>query len=83
MPAAPGEQPDPTTPFCGWWRWRSALIGGLTRSGSTVQIAGVVETLAAQRAQLTERFNVLTFESLAAAASAEALVDAIVLAVKP
>jgi pyrroline-5-carboxylate reductase len=62
----------------------SALIGGLMRAGSTVQIAGVVETLAEQRAQLGERFNVPTYGSLAAAATAQALdVDAIVLAVKP
>jgi pyrroline-5-carboxylate reductase len=62
----------------------SALIGGLIRAGSTVQIAGVVETLAEQRAQLTERFNVPTFASLAQAAGAKAFeVDAVVLAVKP
>ena len=70
--------------FVGGGNMASALIGGLMRAGSTVQIAGVVETLAEQRAQLTERFNVPTYASLAAAATAQALdVDAIVLAVKP
>jgi len=70
--------------FVGGGNMASALIGGLMRAGSTVQIAGVVETLAEQRAQLTERFNVPTYASLAEAATAQALdVDAIVLAVKP
>ena len=70
--------------FVGGGNMASALIGGLIRAGSTVQIAGVVETLAEQRAQLTERFNVPTFASLAQAAGAKAFeVDAVVLAVKP
>jgi pyrroline-5-carboxylate reductase len=70
--------------FVGGGNMASALIGGLMRAASTVQIAGVVETLAEQRAQLSERFNVPTYASLAAAATAQALdVDAIVLAVKP
>jgi pyrroline-5-carboxylate reductase len=70
--------------FVGGGNMASALIGGLIRAGSTVQIAGVVETLAEQRAQLSERFHVPTFASIAEAASAQALeVDAIVLAVKP
>lgn len=70
--------------FVGGGNMASALIGGLIRAGSTVQIAGVVETLAEQRAQLTERFNVPTFASLAEAAGAKAFeVDAVVLAVKP
>lgn len=70
--------------FVGGGNMASALIGGLIRAGSTIEIAGVVEPLAEQRAQLAERFSVPTFDSLAAAASAQALgVDAIVLAVKP
>ena len=70
--------------FLGGGNMASALIGGLMRAGSTVQIKGVVEPLSEQRALLTERFHVPTFASLAAAATAQALeVDAIVLAVKP
>jgi len=79
-----GASPSRRLCFVGGGNMASALIGGLMRAGSTVQIAGVVETLAEQRAQLGERFNVPTYGSLAAAATAQALdVDAIVLAVKP
>ncbi|MBC7781837.1 MAG: pyrroline-5-carboxylate reductase [Proteobacteria bacterium] len=69
--------------FVGGGNMACALIGGLLRNGFAAGDLTVIDVDVAQRERLSARFGVAVFATVAAAASAVAASDCVVLAVKP